>query len=305
MRLAAVATVLLLATAPAVGAQSPQIVRADADLDGGRITALGDGFGTTAGRIVLTGLRGGLYAELIAVTWTDAQVVALLPPGLPIGAYHLEISTRQNGKSPVTSDHIDITIGAQGPKGNRGDMGPQGLSGLTGPEGPPGPAGAAGPPGSAGPAGPVGPIGPIGPQGQPGPAGPSGVVGALTATLPVTTLTTTAQVLSGTLTFDTPAQTTQTLFAEADGSLFLSAASGTYGIVEIRMVLDGVAIQAVRTEVVNYVAGNMPSAWHLHTMRPVTGGTHELHLEARVLSATGQVQVNNTNAGRLSLLLFR
>ena len=70
------------------------------------------------------------------------------------------------------------------------------------------------------------------------------------------------------------------------------------------MVLDGVTIQVMRTEVLNYLAGNMPSSWHLHTMRAVTGGPHELHIDARVITATGQVQING-NAGRLSGLLLR
>src|SRR4051812_47759727 len=107
MRLAAAATVLLLATASAVSAQ-PEIVRADADLDSGVVTAIGRGFGTTSGRAVLNGSRGSLYADLITITWTDTQVVALLPTGVPEGAYHLEISTRANGKSPIFSDRIDI-----------------------------------------------------------------------------------------------------------------------------------------------------------------------------------------------------
>jgi len=99
MRLAAAATVILLATASTASAQ-PEIVRADADLESGVVTALGHGFGTTSGRAVLNGSRGSLFAELIAITWTDTEVVALLPSGLPDGAYHLEISTRPNGKSP-------------------------------------------------------------------------------------------------------------------------------------------------------------------------------------------------------------
>src|SRR5829696_1042889 len=136
MRLAAVATVLFLATAPTLAAQTPEIIRADADFEGGRVTAYGRGFGAIAGRVVLDGSRGSLYAELIAVTWADGQVVALLPPGLPIGTYHLGISTRPNGKSPIASDSIDITIGLQGPKGEPGESGSEGAPGLPGAQGP-------------------------------------------------------------------------------------------------------------------------------------------------------------------------
>jgi len=324
MRLAAAATVILLATASTASAQ-PEIVRADADLESGVVTALGHGFGTTSGRAVLNGSRGSLFAELIAITWTDTEVVALLPSGLPDGAYHLEISTRPNGKSPNYFDRIDITIGAKGPKGDAGPQGlagtngvagptgatgaagPQGAAGPSGATGPQGPAGPAGQAGAAGPTGSIGPVGPIGPQGEPGaagPTGPSGVLATNTTVMTGTTLNATLQTL-GSLSFDVAADATPVLFAEADGNLFLSAGSGTYGVVEIKMVLDGVTVQTIKTEVLNYLAGNLSNAWHLHTMRPVAGGTHDLHLEARVLSTTGSVQINSPNAGRLSLILLR
>jgi hypothetical protein len=77
-----------------------------------------------------------------------------------------------------------------------------------------------------------------------------------------------------------------------------------HGVVEIADGPHG-AVQTIKTEVLNYLAGNLSNAWHLHTMRPVAGGTHDLHLEARVLSTTGSVQINSPNAGRLSLILLR
>src|SRR6478609_4066862 len=176
MRLAAAATVLLLATASTVSAQ-PEIVRADADLESGIVTATGHGFGGTSGRAVLNGSRGSLFADLITVTWTDTQVVALLPAGLPDGAYHLEISTRPNGKSPNYFDRIDITIGARGPKGDAGPQGLAGTNGLAGPAGPAGATGPAGPAGATGPQGVTGPGGLTGPQGPAGPTGPGGAAG--------------------------------------------------------------------------------------------------------------------------------
>jgi hypothetical protein len=154
----------------------------------------------------------------------------------------------------------------------------------------------------------MGPVGPIGPQGEPGAAGPagtSGVVGSYSTSLIGTTLNTVMQVLSGGLPFDVPVDQTAVVFAEADSSLFLSAGSGSYGVVEIRLVLDGVTVQTIRTEVINYLAGNLSNAWHLHTMRTVGGGAHEIHVEARVLSTNGSVQINSPNAGRLSLLLLK
>jgi hypothetical protein len=154
----------------------------------------------------------------------------------------------------------------------------------------------------------MGPVGPIGPQGEPGvagPAGPSGIVATNTTSLAGSTLSTTLQTVGSPLSFDVAVDTTPVLFAEADGSLFLSAGSATYGIVEIRLVLDGTVVQTIRTEVLNYLAGNLSNAWHLHTMRPVTAGTHDLHIEAKVLATSGSVQINSPNAGRLSLMLLR
>jgi hypothetical protein len=310
MRLAAVATVLLLATAPAVGAQTPEIVHVETDVDAGSVTATGTGFGTLTGAVRLTGSRGTTAADLVPVTWTDSHVVALLPPGIPPGAYRLEIATRASGRSPQWSDRIDLTIGSQGPKGDKGDpgaagpAGPQGPQGLTGPMGPAGPTGAQGPAGPNGLEGPVGPPGPPGAVGPAGPAGPSGVVGTYTTPLTVSTIGSSLQALLNPVEFDVPADSTMVLFAEADGNLLLASASGTYAVVELRMVLDGVTIQVIKTEVLNYLAGNLSNAWHLHTMRSVGSGSHELHIEARVLATNGMVQIN-TNAGRLSALLFR
>ena len=308
MRLAAGATVLLLATAPDAGAQSIEILRADADVEGGRITAYGRSFGTSLGRIVLAGSRGGVYAELIAVTWTDTEVVALLPPGIPAGAYRLEISPRMNGRSQGTSDSLDVTLGVQGPKGEAGAAGAQGLPGEPGPPGPAGPAGPAGPQGVQGPVGPQGSPGPVGPIGPPGPAGPtgpvgsSGVLGSASSALSLITLTSTFQTVPPAVSVTAPAEGSTTALAEANGTVFLSGASGTYGIVEIRLLLDGVAVHSIRTSVVNYQAGNLSNDWTLHAMLPLTGGSHQFRVEARTLSATGQVQLNP--AGRLSVLVF-
>ena len=131
------------------------------------------------------------------------------------------------------------------------------------------------------------------------------MVGTNPTSLGATTLTTQVQTVGTALTFDVAADTTPVLFAEADGSLFLSANSATYGVVEIRLVLDGVAVQTIRTEVLNYLVGNLSNAWHLHTMRPVPAGTHDLRVDARVLATNGSVQINSPNAGRLSLMLLR
>lgn len=336
MRRVALVTALLVAVAAEVGAQSIEILRADADVDGGRIMVEGRALGNRPGRIGLVGSRGTIQAELIAVTWTDSQVVALLPPGLPPGTYRLAVATRPNGKSPASSDSLDVTIGIQGPKGDPGPAGPQGPAGepgspgMTGPPGPPGPqgdpgpqglrgdpgapgaTGAAGPPGPQGLAGPQGPAGPAGPVGAPGPPGPqgpagaqgiSGIIGSSSALLGPATLSTQLLAVQTPIVVDVPAdRPSSTAYIEASGTLFLVSAAGTYGIVELRLLVDDVVVQTLRTSVVNYLAGNMPAAWSLHAVRALAPGPHQIKVDSRVLSATGQVQLNP--AGRLSALVF-
>jgi hypothetical protein len=101
-----------------------------------------------------------------------------------------------------------------------------------------------------------------------------------------------------------PADTIVNALVEADGDLFLSANAGAYALVELRLVIDGVVARTLRTSVLNYLAGNMSNGWHLHTMKGLTAGQHEFHVDARVLAATGPVSVNSTQ-GRLTVMLLR
>jgi hypothetical protein len=83
----------------------------------------------------------------------------------------------------------------------------------------------------------------------------------------------------------------------------LSGNASTYGLVELRLLVDGAAVRTLRTSVHNYLTGNQSSAWHLHTITTLTPGTHEISVDVRVIAASAAVQVNSTN-GRLSALLF-
>jgi hypothetical protein len=121
----------------------------------------------------------------------------------------------------------------------------------------------------------------------------------------VTSIGSNLQALTNDLSFSTPAAETQMALIEAEGTLMLNAGSGTSTIVELRLVVDNNPIEAIRTEVANYIAGNMSNAWHLHALQPLPGGTHEAHVDAHVIAGTTSVQVNNTNPGRLTMLLFK
>ncbi|MGC4082527.1 MAG: hypothetical protein QM736_10560 [Vicinamibacterales bacterium] len=186
-----------------------EIGRVDADVDGGRLTAFGRGFGNSTGRLVLSGSYGTVLAELQTITWTDTQVVALLPPSMLPGSYHLDITTRYRGHLPVSSDRIDITIGTRGPKGDPGEPGTPGPDGIQGPEGP------------------MGPIGPPGATGADGAVGPSSLVATATTTLGATGVSATLTQMPGSLSVTVPAGVTATMLAQGDGTLFLSGATGT------------------------------------------------------------------------------
>jgi Collagen triple helix repeat (20 copies) len=229
--------------------------------------------------------------------------------------------------------------GAVGPTGPLGPAGPVGATGPVGPAGPAGPVGAAGPVGPQGPAGPMGPKGDVGPQGVAGPAGPQGPQGAqgpVGATgapgavgpigpqgpqgpqgVPGTVLNTTQQlqpfnisstlqVVPGNVTFTTSDPTgTVNVHVEADGDVMATGNAGTYSLFELRLVVDGVAVRTVRSQVVNMGTGNQSNTWRMHALTSVAAGTHEAHVEARTLSSTANPVTLNFMSGRVSAVVIR
>jgi hypothetical protein len=259
----------------------PEIVRAATDLADGTLTIEGHGFGSKTGRVALTSTRGRVEVELAVSSWTDERIIVYLVPSLEGGTYRLSLMTAGTRWMAGQTDAIDLTIGVQGPKG---DPGPKGDAGMQGPTGL------------------VGPIGPPGPQGQQGMVGRDGVVSAATTTLANFALNSTFRTVPSSLTL-TPAENVNALI-EAEGDLFLGASMGSSALVELRLVVDGVAERVLRSSVLNYLLGNNSSAWHLHTVKSLNAGSHDIHVEARVITGTGAVAVNST-AGRLSVVLFR
>lgn len=260
--------------------ERPEIARAAADLVDGTLTIEGDGFGSKTGRVALTSTRGRVKVELVVSSWTDERIIAYLVPSLEGGTYRLSLLTPGTRWTPGESDAIDFTIGQQGPRGE------------PGPKGDPGPEG---------PVGPVGPIGPPGPQGPQGASGRDASVATTTTALGGLTLNSTFRTVPSALSLTT--ETDATALIQAEGDLFLSATMGTYGLVELHLVVDGVAERILRTSILNYLLGNNSSAWHLHTLKTLSPGPHEIHVEARLITGTGAVVVNST-AGRLSVVLF-
>lgn len=181
----------LLAQGPLTGsgnAPIPTVVTTTVDYTTNLITIIGSNFGTTKPVVTLDSLT------LAVNTYTDTNVVAVLPLTIKPGSYTLQLTNTSINKS----GGFDTTIGAVGPMGPQGVpgaagapgatglQGPKGDPGATGPTGPQGPAGATGPTGAAGPQGPqglkgdtgaIGAVGPQGPAGPTGPQGPAGVAG--------------------------------------------------------------------------------------------------------------------------------
>ena len=154
----------------------PIITSAQADVVGARLVINGSAFGTRRPVVSLAG------NQLSVVSFTDKQIVAVLPDGLN-GNYLLTVT---NSSSQFFGIFV-VTIGATGSAGPQGPPGPKGdtgAMGLVGPQGPQGPAGAQGPQGPKGDTGATGPTGPQGPKGDKGdtgeigPQGPKGDTGS-------------------------------------------------------------------------------------------------------------------------------
>ena len=153
----AVAMLALFAAHARVSAQlvlpPPVITHAAADDALQSLHITGTSFGNTMPIVKVADV------SLVVTTFSDTDIVAVLPPGIARGSYWLLVI--RSGPVPVYSVPFQVTLGA---------VGAPGLPGFPGPPGPPGPQG-------AGQEGPAGPPGPAGPQGPPGPQGPSGLSG--------------------------------------------------------------------------------------------------------------------------------
>ena len=308
---------ILLFTANVAAADSPEILKVESDTTSGIVAATGKNFGPPVGRLVLLGSQGSVKTELIIISWTDRHVSAFLPNDITPGTYRLGLVARSFGRFWGGSDMVDITIGAVGPQGAAGPMGPMGPAGPEGPVGPAGPTGPAGPagpqglqgvqgvPGTPGSQGLPGPMGPMGPPGVQGPSGSNGAdasIAAQSVSLSSITLNSNSQPVPSSISMTTSGE--NTALVEAEGDLLLSAPSGTFGVVELRLMVDGVADRVLKTSVLNYLAGNNSNSWHLHTLKPISAGSHEFHVEARLLAATGSVIIAST-PGRLSVVVMK
>ena len=110
----------------------------------------------------------------------------------------------------------------------------------------------------------------------------------------------------GNVTFTTsdPAGTVNVL-VEADGDVMANGNAGTYSLFELRLVVDGVAVRTVRSQVLNMGAGNQSNTWHVHALTSVGPGTHEAHVEVRSLASTANPVTLNYMSGRVSAVAIR
>ena len=110
----------------------------------------------------------------------------------------------------------------------------------------------------------------------------------------------------GNVTFTTsdPAGAVNVL-VEADGDVMANGSAGTYGLFELRLVVDGVAVRTVRSQVLNMGAGNQSNTWRMHALTSVAPGNHEAHVEVRSLASTANPVTLNYMSGRVSAVVIR
>src|SRR5262245_51992192 len=85
---AAAVLAVFLATGRVAYAEAPEISKAEVNLANGVIVVSGNYFGPNNGRLVLAAWTGN-YDDLVVTSWSDTQVVALLPPKIASGSYRL------------------------------------------------------------------------------------------------------------------------------------------------------------------------------------------------------------------------
>ena len=124
--------------------KTPAIDKTEVSTNSNQLTITGQNFGAVTPSVMLDG-----PLPLTVVSFTDAMVVATLPPGIAAGSYQLTLTNLSTNKTGT----FIATIGAVGPAGPTGPAGAQGFPGAAGPTGPTGPAGPQGPAGPAGPNG--------------------------------------------------------------------------------------------------------------------------------------------------------
>jgi hypothetical protein len=127
-------------------ASAPVVISASTNSALTQLTIAGSGFSPNSTTPTVS--LGGVSLSL--ASFTDTQIVAVLPTNEPAGSYSLSVTETAGGSRTTT---FGVTIGAVGPTGPQGPQGPIGPQGATGPQGPTGPTGATGPQGPAGPSG--------------------------------------------------------------------------------------------------------------------------------------------------------
>jgi hypothetical protein len=102
-----------------------------------------------------------------------------------------------------------------------------------------------------------------------------------------------------------PAGVTVNALVNAEGDIASFGGVGTQVIVELKLVIDGVAVRLLRTSTMNYSLNGMPTGWHLGTIQALGAGSHEFHVEARYTFQNGETVKANVAPGNLSVALLR
>jgi len=189
--------------------------------------------------------------------------------------------------------------GAAGPQGATGAQGTAGLQGATGAQGPVGATGAVGPNGAQGDTGAVGATGANGAQGDTGAQGATGLQGVPGTTGQVVTrLTSTAAVtrtaalwrpvvVPGLSTTVNVPSSTSMLYVSTDGGLAINGSvPGDYVAVDVRLLLDGVAV-ATREYDIELGRFAYRTSWSFAVALATTPGQHTVAVDASLMAASG------------------
>jgi hypothetical protein len=112
-------------------------------------------------------------------------------------------------------------------------------------------------------------------------------------------------IIPSSVTLSVPAGVTASALVNAEGDIFASTGTGSQGLVEVHLVIDGVAVRTVRASSTNLTVNSMPSPWHLGIIKSLEPGSHEFHVEAEILFPFAGTVTANAAPGNLSVALLR
>ena len=131
------------------------------------------------------------------------------------------------------------------------------------------------------------------------------MIGTFVTTLSSQVLTTSLTPVANALAPFVPAGAT--MIVNAEGDVSLTANTTNQAVVEARLFVDGTLVRFIRTWAMNsnFLTG-MIANWHLTFVGTfATDKTRDVHVEMRIVNATGGAPTANAVPGHLSVVLLK